>query len=152
MTERDPRTVFVADSAKLADAVLELLAVNGIAAEIQAVPPPPTSALTGLAEEGTPEEYPIVVTDSAKLDEARELLSTAEKIATVRAIANKRAERTGTVKATCEDCGKESEWPATSMGTTELCPHCGAYMDIPDPDDDWGEMDFGEPEADNDEE
>jgi hypothetical protein len=32
------------------------------------------------------------------------------------------------------------------MGTTEVCPHCGAYMDVPDPDDDWSDMDFGQPE------
>jgi hypothetical protein len=29
------------------------------------------------------------------------------------------------------------------MGTTENCPHCTQYMDIPDPDDDWGDVDFG---------
>ena len=31
------------------------------------------------------------------------------------------------------------------MGTTEVCPHCAGYMDIPDPDDDWSDVDFGEP-------
>jgi hypothetical protein len=50
------------------------------------------------------------------------------------------------VTATCEDCGKSSEWPAAVMGTTEVCPHCGGYMDIPDPDDDFSGMDFGEDE------
>ena len=54
--------------------------------------------------------------------------------------------------ATCEDCGKPSEWPAVTMGTTDLCPHCGAYMDIPDPDDDWSDVDFGAPEGDEEEE
>jgi hypothetical protein len=35
------------------------------------------------------------------------------------------------------------------MGTTETCPKCGAYMDVPDPDDDWSGVDFGAPEEDN---
>ena len=60
----------------------------------------------------------------------------------------KRSERTGTVSAVCEECGKESEWPAASMGTTETCPHCDSYMDVPDPDDDWDDVDFGAEEAD----
>jgi hypothetical protein len=33
------------------------------------------------------------------------------------------------------------------MGTTEVCRHCGGYMDIPDPDEDWSDVDFGEPEG-----
>ena len=51
--------------------------------------------------------------------------------------------RTGTVTVACEDCGKSSDWPATAMGTTEVCPHCAGYMDVPDPDEDWSDVDFG---------
>ena len=61
-------------------------------------------------------------------------------------IREKRASRTGTTTAICEDCGKSSDWPASAMGTTELCPHCQHYMDIPDPDEDWGGVDFGKDE------
>ena len=61
----------------------------------------------------------------------------------------KRASRTGTVTAVCEDCGKESEWPATAMGTTQTCPHCHCYMDVPDPDENWDDVDFGSEEPDN---
>jgi hypothetical protein len=64
----------------------------------------------------------------------------------LREIRDQRSNRTGTVTAVCEECGKSSEWPATIMGTTETCPHCAAYMDIPDPDDDWAEVDVGEAE------
>jgi hypothetical protein len=151
MAERDPRTVFVADSPALAEAVLQLLAGHGIPAEIEQPPPPETSALTGFSD-APPEEFPILVTEPTKVDEARGLLATAEKIADVRANVAKRATRTGTVTATCEDCGKPSEWPAKSMGTTEVCPHCGGYMDIPDPDEDWSDVDFGAPEGENGEE
>ena len=149
MDDRDPRTVFVAESAKLADAVIQLLAANNIQAEIGPVVAVEASALTGMSD--APEEFPILVTDEKQVEDARQLLASAEKMAAVRAVAEKRAARTGTATATCEDCGKSSEWPAAAMGTTEVCPHCGNYMDIPDPDDDWAGMDFGEPEGDEEE-
>jgi hypothetical protein len=67
-------------------------------------------------------------------------------MAAVRAIQERRASRTGNVTVVCEECGKSSDWPATAMGTTEYCPHCQAYMDIPDPEDDWSDVDFGKPD------
>ena len=67
-------------------------------------------------------------------------------------MAAKHAKRTGTVTATCEDCGKSSGVAAAKMGTTEVCPHCGGYMDIPDPEEDWSDVDFGEAEGENGEE
>jgi hypothetical protein len=146
MAERDPRTVFVAQNAQLAEAVIKLLAANNIAAEIEQVAPPPSSAFSGLSEEG-PQEFPILVTEPKQATEAKDLLTTAENMSLLRAVRDKRAGRTGTVTATCEDCGKSSEWPATAMGTTETCPHCSGYMDIPDPDDDWAGVDFGKEEG-----
>jgi hypothetical protein len=151
MAERDPRTVFVAENAQLAEAVVQLLTSNNIPAEIAPPPPMESSALTGFSDQ-PPEEFPILVTDPKKADEARELLTSAEKMAVVRSAVAKRAARTGTVTATCEDCGKTSEWPASAMGTTDVCPHCGAYMDIPDPDDDWSDVDFGKSEDDEEDE
>ena len=65
------------------------------------------------------------------------LIGQAEEVAAVRKAKEKRSARTGTVTAVCDECGKSSEWPAAAMGTTENCPHCSQYMDIPDPDDDW---------------
>jgi hypothetical protein len=150
MTDRDPRTVFVAENAKLAQAVVDLLAQHDITAEVGPVAPVEVSPLTGINE--APEEFLVLVTDPKQIDDARLMLATAENQAAVRAVGEKRAARTGTLSATCEDCGKPSEWPAKSMGTTEVCPHCGHYMDIPDPDEDWSGMDFGAPEGDEEEE
>src|SRR5207248_1288968 len=65
-----------------------------------------------------------------------------EEVTAVRERQRKRAERTGAVTAICEECGKSSEWPASLMGTTETCPHCASYMDVPDPDDNWDDVDF----------
>ena len=150
MDERDPRTVFVADSAKLAEAVIRLLAASDIPAETAPPVPMESSALTGMSD--LPEEFPILVSDPTKAEDARGLLANAERMGEVRATLAKRAARTGNVTATCEDCGKPSEWPAAVMGTTEVCPHCGGYMDVPDPDDDWSDVDFGAPEGDDEEE
>ena len=148
--DRDPRTVFVAENARLADAVIQLLAAHSIPAEIGPVAPVEVSALTGMSD--APEEFPILVTDPTKVEDARTLLTKAEQYPEIRAVLDKRAARTGNVTATCEDCGKSSEWPAAAMGTTEVCPHCAHYMDIPDPEEDWSGMDFGAPEGDEEDE
>ncbi len=146
-TEPDPRIVFVAESAHVAEAVVQLLATNDIPAEVAALPSQTnTDPLTGATETAPTEEFPIVVTEQGKLEAARDLLATAHSQAKMRAVREKRANRTGTLTVACEDCGKSSEWPAQLMGTTEMCPHCGGYMDIPDPDEDWSGMDFGDAE------
>jgi hypothetical protein len=144
MAEQHPQTVFVAENPRVAEAVIRLLAGIGVSAEI-VEPPPATESqpITGITDMVTPDSFEVRVTDSDKVAAARELLDSAAAAVAVAAVREKRATRTGTVTAVCEDCGKSSEWPATAMGTTENCPHCGAYMDVPDPDDDWGGIDFG---------
>jgi Fe2+ or Zn2+ uptake regulation protein len=32
----------------------------------------------------------------------------------------------------CEDCNKASDFPASKRGTTQDCPHWGAYVDVGD--------------------
>jgi rRNA maturation protein Nop10 len=145
----DPRTVFVADSRPVAERVIELLAANNIVAEHGTSGPHLEAGLFGATETVPAEAFPVLVTDPKQADEARELLNLAVNKALVQSAQAKRAARTGTVQATCEECGHVSEWPATAMGTTETCPKCGAYMDVPDPDDDWSGVDFGAPEEDN---
>ncbi|AWM38108.1 hypothetical protein GobsT_38010 [Gemmata obscuriglobus] len=146
-TDADESVVFTAESSYVAEAVVKLLAANDISAEVAAggtkTTSDPLTGATGLAETY---EYPVVVTDPVKRKEAIELLATKQTADAVKAIRDRRANRTGTVSATCEDCGRSSDWPAQAQGTTELCPHCGGYMDILDPDDDWSGIDFGEPE------
>ncbi len=145
--ETDPRWVYTTENHKVADTVIEWLAAEGIAAELIVPKPSVTSdPLTGLTEGPAEQELEVRVIDVAKVEDARKLLSDAERTARLRAIRDQRAKRTGTVTAVCEDCGKPSEWPASAMGTTETCPHCTGYMDIPDPDDDWTGVDFGNPE------
>jgi hypothetical protein len=147
MAEDNPSTVFVAPSLEIAEAAVRLLAGEGIEAEV-IVPPPQTASgpILGGTEMVEPDEFQIRVTDPAKADDANKFLGSVITLTKLRAIQEKRASRTGTVSVACEECGKTSDWPATAMGTTEVCPHCTAYMDIPDPDDQWADMDFGDAE------
>lgn len=153
MAEESPLTVFVAENQQVADAVVRLLADAGIGTDVH-VPPIDTTSepLTGASEiVWKNATFDIRLQNAAQVAEAKELIASAVGAAAVRAVRDKRAARTGTITATCEDCGKPSDWPASAMGTTEVCPHCGAYMDVPDPDDDWSGVDFGAPEGDEDE-
>ena len=146
MAERDPRTVFVAENTKVAEVVIQLLASAGIPAEVlQSRTQTTSDPLTGMTEVPA-QEIEVVVTDAAKVNDARSLLETAEGATALKTIRERRANRTGTVTAVCEECGKSSDWPASAMGTTEICPHCGKYMDVPDPDDEWADVDYGEAE------
>jgi hypothetical protein len=38
---------------------------------------------------------------------------------------------TSPIQARCEECGKESMFPASQRGTVQTCPHCRANMDVP---------------------
>lgn len=142
----DPRTVFVADSRPVAELVVDLLTKNGLAAEHGTSGPHLETGFFGATETVPAEAFPVLVTDPKHADEARELLNSAVNRALVQSAQAKRAARTGTVQAKCEECGQVSAWPATAMGTTETCPKCQAYMDVPDPDDDWSGVDFGAPD------
>lgn len=150
MADADPRMVFLAENTKIAEAVVALLASAGIAAE--AVVPPPQAMvepLPGVTAMASGSSIEVIVTDPAKIAEAKGLIDSAVAAGVVHAIRQKRASRSGTVTAVCEECGQSSEWQAVAMGTTETCPHCYNYMDIPDPDDEneWAGVDFGTPEG-----
>lgn len=43
------------------------------------------------------------------------------------------------ISVVCEECGKSASFPAAQLGSTETCPHCGAYVDVGDDVgfDDW---------------
>lgn len=151
MTDRDPRCVFVTEEHTTAVALAEYLTGKGFPAEVApAAPIGQTGDSLGFSE-AAPPGLEVRVSDPARAADARELLAEhAEVVEQARAAAKRRAERTGTVSATCEECGAASDWEAAEMGTTQDCPHCGAYMDVPDPDESWDGVDFGEGDGDGD--
>lgn len=81
------------------------------------------------------------VLDRTKADEARVLLE--KRRAELQA---SRSARSGEIVAACEDCGRESKFAGALAGSVETCPHCGCYMDVPDPDAEI--FDVGQPEDD----
>jgi len=142
--ERHPQCVLVAKDMPTARALADWLAEKGFPAEPEmprAIANPGDSL--GLTEESMT-GVEVRVAKLEHVEPAKQAIADLhEEVAAVRDRQQKRAERTGTVAAVCEDCGKSSDWPAASMGTTETCPHCGHYMDVPDPEDNWNDMDFG---------
>src|SRR5262249_38336391 len=144
MSERHPNCIFVSDDRPTAAALAEWLTGRGFPSEVADAGLPGeagdalgfSAALVG--------GFEVRVADETKVESARQVLAEhAEALKQLESIRKQREERTGMVTAVCEECGKSSEWPASAMGTTETCPHCNQYMDIPDPEDDWSGVDFG---------
>jgi endogenous inhibitor of DNA gyrase (YacG/DUF329 family) len=142
--DRDPRVVFVATELRAADEIGAWLGTKGFKCEV--VPPEnPAAPPDGLGlTEHAPPGIEIRVLDIDDAEKARQTIDEQREVMqAIRAAQERRANRTGTVTAACEECGKSSEWQASDMGSTQDCPHCGKYMDVPDPEDDWGDVDFG---------
>lgn len=57
-----------------------------------------------------------------------------EKASEVAALSAERRMRTGSIEATCDECGRVTPFPAARAGRTESCPQCHRYIDVPDPD------------------
>ena len=51
------------------------------------------------------------------------------------------AETSAPIDVTCEDCGNSFAFPSNQRGTVQVCPQCGAYLDVGDEDlpDGWDE-------------
>jgi hypothetical protein len=144
MSERHPNCVIVTQDRPTAAALAEWLTGKGFPSEVfDAGLPGEAGDALGFSS-ATVGGFEVRVADERQLEEARALLAEhAAALEQLRTVQKRREQRTGTVTAECEECGKSSEWPASAMGTTETCPHCQKYMDIPDPDDDWSGVDFG---------
>ena len=142
MLTPNTRRVFVAKDGVSANMIAGILTAAGFPADAMDVAVAGGADITGYSH-GV--EVWVINPDHA--EPAKQFLE--EEIKSAEAEKQKRANRTGTLTVICEDCGKPSEWPATAMGTTEVCPHCGGYMDVPDPDEDWSDVDFGEAEEEN---
>ena len=149
MPERDPRCVLALPEQSAAELIAAWLGEKGYGCEVVVTPPGLAVEPLTHAAQPEPAEYQVCVLKPEHMEPARALIAEHQAgVMALRELEAKRANRTGTVTAVCEECGKESEWPASAMGTTETCPHCFKYMDIPDPDEEneWSGVDFGEDE------
>ncbi len=145
MIYRDPKCVFVGKDGATANLIAGILIGAGFPAEVMnEATLGGFEGITGLVPGFSHKGVEVWVVDPAHIEPAKQLLD--EELKAVEAEKQRRANRTGTVTVACEECSKSSDWPSSEMGTTVTCPHCGAYMDIPDPDDQWSDVDFGEAE------
>lgn len=143
MPERDPHCVHVFPESNTADLVASWLTHKGYPAEAVSIPPSSVVDPLTLAQSPVAGEYQVWVAKLDDVEAAKELLDDQRAgLQALREREAKRAQRTGNVDAECEECGKPSAWPATLMGTIQDCPHCGKYMDVPDPDENWDDVDF----------
>src|SRR5580765_5308388 len=139
--ERDPKCVLVVTDRRAAESLAEWLTAKGYPAE------PHTPGISAISDgiagavPTVPHEFEVWVVKEDDAGKAKELIEDQrEAVKAMREREAKRAARTGTVTAVCEECGKSSEWPAAEMGSTQDCPHCGSFLDVPDPDENWDDV------------
>ncbi len=143
---RDPRCVFVGERCAAAEALAVTLTAQGIAAEVM---DPMTlrgheELTTLLPGHISANGVEVWVQNIADVERAKEMVARKE------ADDLARAAKTGSMAFDCEECGKQIIFPATLEGSVQECPHCLAYVDVPDTAAHAEvEEDYGAPEADD---
>jgi hypothetical protein len=145
MIYRDPKGVFVASDMGTASVVINFLGAHDIPAQLM------NQMMLGGFEGLTPyapgishKGMEIWVVYPEDAEKARTLLK--EHGDRMAADAESRANLTGTVSVVCEECGKSADFPASDRGTVQSCPHCAKWVDVPDPNENWDEMEQAEPD------
>jgi len=135
MSYRDPRCVYVAQSIGEADVVANYLEQNDIRAEVMnrntrggidglSLFSPSTVSVHGME---------VWVIDPQQAPRAVQLLAENEMQRTTRTAAR---ELTGEpIDVVCEECGEASTFPPAQRGSVQDCPHCGAYIDVGEDED-----------------
>jgi len=141
---REQCCVFVGESFAEAETVAAFLNSEGVPASV--IDPSAVGGMEGLslmagASAGGLEVW---VRNPTAAPYARQLLADH-----VSELHTSRERQTGLIQVDCEECGAMVKFPAEKAGTVQECPNCQAYLDVPDPDDEWADEDFaGEgPEA-----
>ncbi len=135
---RDERCVYVADSLGNAEVIVLWLGDQGVKAQV--MNPATLGGLVGLTPLSptgvSSAGIEIWVDDLAQATLARQLLEEHDQD-----LAEKRervARDVGPVAVVCDECGHENVYSGKLAGSTQDCEECGAYLDVPGPeDDDW---------------
>jgi hypothetical protein len=142
---RDERCVYVADSLGSAEVIVVWLGDQGVPAQVMnGATQGGLVGLTPLSTSGVASAgFEVWVNDVSQADRARQLLE--EHHRDIAAKREEAAESVGPVAVVCEECGHETVFAGNQAGTTQDCQECGAYLDVPGPDDDdWGAVDDDE--------
>jgi len=133
---REQCCVFVAESFAEAETVAAFLSSEGVPASV--IDPSTVGGMEGLslmagASTGGREVW---VRNPTAAQYARKLLADH-----AHELRSNREQRTGLIQVDCEECGAMVKFPAEKAGTVQECPNCMAYLDVPDPDDEWPDED-----------
>ncbi len=123
---RDLTCVYTAATIEQADVIVAWLAQHGIEAYVK------DRHLIGMVPWVTPAVAPrgveVIVADPGAAERATRLLAAREATSSS---APEPLDRS-LIDALCEECGLTSSFPYSSRGKVEECPHCGAYVDVPE--------------------
>jgi hypothetical protein len=129
MINRDPKCIFVAADVAEATVVANWLEHEGVPAQVMDTMTlgglDGLTAWTGVSARG----IEVWALREDLVDRARELLAEHKDIQST-ILAQKIAK--GRVSVQCEECGCASVFPADCRGTTDVCPRCGCYLDVPE--------------------
>ncbi|MEM8943751.1 MAG: hypothetical protein AAGD11_01100 [Planctomycetota bacterium] len=140
MNFSEPHKVYSAESNVEAHLIVNMLSANGIEA---------------LADEdrsgvnfwfgGQVGQYflPNIWVEKSNSLQAAQLINAFEQQKREQVAVEKAKQDEDDLSVECEDCGKSIQFPAALEGTTQVCKHCGAYVDVGELD--W-DVDVGEPE------
>jgi Putative prokaryotic signal transducing protein len=76
-------------------------------------------------------DKPQVWIEREDLERAKPVLVDYERLIVERRAADADADtKVAPIKVTCDKCHKESTFPHAQIGSVQLCPACGAYVDV----------------------
>jgi hypothetical protein len=139
MAQRDPRCVFVAENLIQANLVVSWLEQQGISAHVadlnshdlyDALAP---FAFATAGARG----FEVWVEDPKQQGAAASLLTQREWARVAKGVQADISEEG--VPVICENCGRVSFFPVDQRGTCQNCPHCGAYVDVGEEEDEPGD-------------
>ncbi|MEX2317503.1 MAG: hypothetical protein WD669_10160 [Pirellulales bacterium] len=135
MALRDPVAIYNAATNLEAALVCEILDAAGVEAYAIEDVSPAGQWMFGLLPEI---HKPQVWIERAEMPKAKPIL---EKYESNRDGTKVDGSNVGSIVVSCEDCGQQSEFPASRVGFVETCSHCGAYVDVGDSAaDGWEEL------------
>jgi hypothetical protein len=76
---------------------------------------------------------PQVWIERDSIDRAKPILEEYERQLAERREKERNAASDEPIDVICEECGEHSQFPGSQNGTTQNCPHCGAYVDVGQP-------------------
>lgn len=127
MALQDPVAIFTASSNVHAQSLCQVLVQSGVEAHVTE-----DFSLVGLWVGGTLPgiHSPKVWVDRADAERATAILQEhAQREAELQAAVPSTAEE-GQIQAVCEECGQAATFPARQRGSVQVCPFCGAYLDV----------------------